>query len=150
MLELLCRRLANPGLRLDRTKCIYTCTFKFTNPDLFPRTISMPVGRCILSSDDVVVRSPTDTRLYRYIHLTNGLCALLVHDPDIYSDEPSGGRKAGMSEGEDEDGEESEEEYSSEEEEDEGEEANDEVKQLKGAVHKKVRFISSWMFYVHN
>ncbi|XVE58917.1 hypothetical protein DITRI_Ditri05aG0001400 [Diplodiscus trichospermus] len=38
------------------------------------------------SSDNVVIKSPNDRRLYRVIELHNGLVALLVHDPQIYSD----------------------------------------------------------------
>ncbi|URE23096.1 Peptidase M16 inactive domain, partial [Musa troglodytarum] len=36
--------------------------------------------------DDVVIKSPTDRRSYRIVHLPNGLCAVLVHDPEIYPD----------------------------------------------------------------
>lgn len=36
------------------------------------------------SSDTIVKKSPNDRRLYRYLQLHNGLCALLVHDPQIY------------------------------------------------------------------
>ncbi|KAL3625772.1 hypothetical protein CASFOL_030301 [Castilleja foliolosa] len=94
----------------------------------------MAVGGCALSSDNVVVKSSTDRRLYRFIQLTNGLCALLVHDPEIYSDELSGNPK--MEEGDedecDEDGEEEdseeEEDDSGEEEEDDDEEENEEVR----------------------
>lgn len=39
---------------------------------------------CTFKSDDIVVKSPNDRRLYRVIELDNGLCALLVHDPEIY------------------------------------------------------------------
>nr|XP_043635992.1 nardilysin-like [Erigeron canadensis] len=42
------------------------------------------------SSDDIVIKSPNDKRLYRYIQLPNGLSALLVHDPDIYADRTHG------------------------------------------------------------
>lgn len=38
------------------------------------------------TSDTVVIRSPIDRRLYRILHLTNGLTALLVHDPEIFPD----------------------------------------------------------------
>ncbi|KAI7727902.1 hypothetical protein M8C21_010191 [Ambrosia artemisiifolia] len=48
----------------------------------------MAIGVCDYSSDDIVIKSPNDRRLYRYIRLSNGLCALLVHDPDIYADGP--------------------------------------------------------------
>ncbi|KAK7301570.1 hypothetical protein RJT34_12437 [Clitoria ternatea] len=41
-------------------------------------------GATTFSSDDVVLKSPNDRRLYRLIHLPNGLQALLVHDPEIY------------------------------------------------------------------
>lgn len=41
-----------------------------------------------LSDDDVVLKSPNDRRLYRLIHLPNGLRALLVHDPEIYPEGP--------------------------------------------------------------
>ena len=40
------------------------------------------------SSDDIVIKSPNDRRLYRVIQLENGLTALLVHDPQIYPDGP--------------------------------------------------------------
>lgn len=36
------------------------------------------------SSDDIVIKSPNDNKLYRLITLENGLTALLLHDPDIY------------------------------------------------------------------
>ncbi|KAG9445281.1 hypothetical protein H6P81_016621 [Aristolochia fimbriata] len=35
------------------------------------------------SSDDIVVKAPTDRRLYRVVNLPSGLTALLVHDPEI-------------------------------------------------------------------
>lgn len=38
------------------------------------------------SSDSVVIKSANDRRLYRVIQLSNGLVALLVHDPQIYPD----------------------------------------------------------------
>lgn len=38
------------------------------------------------SRDDAVIKSPSDRRSYRILHLPNGLCALLVHDPEIYLD----------------------------------------------------------------
>ncbi|KAF9670932.1 hypothetical protein SADUNF_Sadunf13G0120600 [Salix dunnii] len=44
------------------------------------------VAHCVSRSDDVVIKSPNDKRLYRIIELENGLCALLVHDPEIYPD----------------------------------------------------------------
>ncbi|XP_057484528.1 nardilysin-like [Actinidia eriantha] len=114
----------------------------------------MTVGGCTFSSDDVVIKSPTDRRLYRYIQLQNGLCALLVHDPEIYADgslEQS--KTSGVSEEEevedededegDEDGEDSEDgedEEDDEEEEDEGEEDDNgetKTKEKKGASQTK-------------
>ncbi|KAK4779447.1 hypothetical protein SAY87_015553 [Trapa incisa] len=41
---------------------------------------------CTCTSNDIVIKSPNDRRLYRFIRLDNGLSALLVHDPDIYPD----------------------------------------------------------------
>ncbi|KAJ1422926.1 Peptidase M16, zinc-binding site [Sesbania bispinosa] len=41
-----------------------------------------PTAAVTFSSDDVVLKSPNDRRLYRLIHLQNGLRALLVHDPE--------------------------------------------------------------------
>ncbi|XP_062013891.1 nardilysin-like [Rosa rugosa] len=42
------------------------------------------MGRCTFSSDDIVIKSPNDKKLYRLIKLENGLTALLIHDPEIY------------------------------------------------------------------
>ncbi|XP_062013894.1 nardilysin-like [Rosa rugosa] len=39
------------------------------------------MGCCTFSSDDIVIKSPNDKRLYRVIKLENGLTALLNHDP---------------------------------------------------------------------
>lgn len=108
---------------------------------------TMAVGNCVLSSDDVVVKSPTDRRLYRFIQLPNGLCALLVHDPQIYSDEPSGDGKTENTGDEDDDEDEDEEdddedededEDDDEEDEDEDEDENEEVNKSKGSAQKKV------------
>uniref|UniRef100_A0A1D1XVB1 Insulin-degrading enzyme n=1 Tax=Anthurium amnicola TaxID=1678845 RepID=A0A1D1XVB1_9ARAE len=46
--------------------------------------MGFPSGSVVSKSDDVVIKSPTDRRLYRLLHLSNGLCALLVHDPEIF------------------------------------------------------------------
>ncbi|KAK4707469.1 hypothetical protein R3W88_032961 [Solanum pinnatisectum] len=104
----------------------------------------MAVGGRTFTADDIVEKSPNDKRLYRYIQLPNGLCALLVHDPDIYPDglpEHSGNPEAEEDEGsEDEDDEESED---SEEGEEESDDADDEEetevrdKRSKGAAQKK-------------
>lgn len=117
-------------------------------------------------SESVVIKSPTDRRSYRIIHLSNGLTALLVHDPEINPDgftpqEESNGRAVGadVEEGDEdgdleEDGEDDfdEEEYESEGEEgeedgEEGEEDGEqsEQKRKKGtAPTKKVFF---WLFF---
>ncbi|KAM5572813.1 nardilysin-like [Rosa sericea] len=42
------------------------------------------MGRCNFSSDDIVIKSPNDNKLYRLITLENGLTALILHDPEIY------------------------------------------------------------------
>ncbi|XP_010457845.1 PREDICTED: nardilysin-like isoform X1 [Camelina sativa] len=47
------------------------------------RTMSAS-AKSVSTLDNVVVKSPNDRRLYRVIELENGLCALLIHDPDIY------------------------------------------------------------------
>ncbi|KAL6559607.1 hypothetical protein OROGR_004724 [Orobanche gracilis] len=104
----------------------------------------MAINGCALSSDNVVVKSPTDRRLYRFIQLHNNLCALLVHDPEIYSNEPSENQKMEYSEDEDEDEvEEDGEEEDMENEDDSGEEGedareeNEEANGWKDSVQKK-------------
>nr|XP_010921137.1 nardilysin-like isoform X2 [Elaeis guineensis] len=107
-------------------------------------------------SERVVIKSPTDRRSYRIIHLSNGLMALLVHDPEIYPDgftpqeESEGGAvgadvKEGDEDGDlEEDGEDDfdEEEYESEEGEEDGEEGEEdgdesEQKRKKGTAPTK-------------
>ncbi|KAL3530974.1 hypothetical protein ACH5RR_010296 [Cinchona calisaya] len=109
----------------------------------------MAVDGCTFSSDDIVLKSPNDRRLYRYIQLSNGLCAILVHDPEIYSD--GGDAKSRDRIDEDEDNDEDEVEDSEEDEdddeeevdeEDDNEEEDDEMneakdKEKKGASQKK-------------
>ncbi|XP_040991889.1 nardilysin-like [Juglans microcarpa x Juglans regia] len=96
-------------------------------------------GHCTLRSDDIVIKSPNDRRLYRLIELENGLRALLVHDPEIYPDGPpitledkeeieECDEDGDESEGEDEDEDDDSEEEEEEEEEEEGEEEDHEVK----------------------
>ncbi|PRQ34797.1 putative insulysin [Rosa chinensis] len=46
------------------------------------------MGCCTFSSDDIVIKSPNDKRLYRVIKLENGLTALLIHDPQVYPQGP--------------------------------------------------------------
>lgn len=88
----------------------------------------MVVGGCTFASDDIVIKSPTDRRLYRYVQLQNGLCALLVHDPEICEHSSSGNTEDEDEEeddGEEEEGEDSEEDDDDEEFEGEGDEENE-------------------------
>ncbi|KAG2394999.1 Nardilysin-like protein [Vigna angularis] len=109
--------------------------------------------------DNLVLKSPNDRRLYRLLHLPNGLRALLVHDPEIY---PEGPPKHAPEEDEVEEGEEDEddeEEYDDdddEEEEEEEEEGDDEgdgekdgVKGGGGAAaqSKKVAFLLCYAYF---
>ncbi|KAH6828296.1 Insulinase family protein [Perilla frutescens var. hirtella] len=98
----------------------------------------MAVGSCAISSDDVVVKSPTDRRLYRFIQLPNGLCALLVHDPEIYSGDEKTENTEDEDEDEDEDDDEEDEDDDDEDDEDDDEEDEDEeVNKSKGSAQKK-------------
>ncbi|KAI9118671.1 hypothetical protein K1719_011003 [Acacia pycnantha] len=81
----------------------------------------MGMGGPTFSSDDIVIKSPNDRRLYRLLELENGLRALLVHDPEIY---PEGPPKALPSD--DEENEEDEEEEDGSEEEDGDEDGSEE------------------------
>ena len=88
----------------------------------------MVVGGCTFPSDDIVIKSPTDRRLYRYVQLRNGLCALLVHDPEICEHSSTGNTEDVDEEEEDDDeeeGEDSEEFVDDEEFEGEGDEKNE-------------------------
>lgn len=103
----------------------------------------MAVGGCTFSSDDIVVKSPTDRRLYRYVQLQNGLCALLVHDPEIYPDGPVEPSKTnGEDQDDDEELEEEEEEEvdddddDEDDDEDEGEEEEEEESEGDGGEAK--------------
>lgn len=83
----------------------------------------MATTRITFSSDDLVVKSPNDRRLYRFLQLDNGLSALLVHDPEIYPDAcPKPSEDEEDEEDESEDSEEEEEDGDEEDEEEEGEE----------------------------
>ncbi|KAF8397033.1 hypothetical protein HHK36_018671 [Tetracentron sinense] len=72
----------------------------------------MAIGRSpYSSSDNIVIKAPTDKRLYRVVHLPNGLCALLVHDPEIFPGGPpersktleNGDKEESVGDGDDED-----------------------------------------------
>ena len=86
----------------------------------------MASSACTFSSDDIVIKSPNDSRLYRLIELENGLQALLVHDPEIYPDGPPKSLENGHEIDEDLDEEEEEEDEDEEEEDDDGEEEEEE------------------------
>ncbi|WVZ56835.1 hypothetical protein U9M48_007311 [Paspalum notatum var. saurae] len=81
-------------------------------------------------NDELVIKSPNDQRSYRLLRLDNGLCALLIHDPEIYADgnppQDSKPHEDEEMEEEDEDGswkdDEDDEEYSDEEGDDDDEE----------------------------
>lgn len=108
---------------------------------LSPNRNTMTVSCCTFSSDDIVVKSPNDRRLYRYIQLPNGLCALLVHDPEIYAggdvmDERSGEE---VEDDDDEDEDEEDDDDEEEEESEEDDEENEEAEGKKGASEKKVK-----------
>ncbi|KAL2470900.1 Insulinase (Peptidase family M16) family protein [Abeliophyllum distichum] len=91
------------------------------------------------SSDDIVIKSPTDRRLYRYIQLPNGLSTLLVHDPEIYSDGPVEAPRNSEDEDEEDDDEEEEdfEDEDGEGSEEDDEEEDEEKNGMKGSAQKK-------------
>ncbi|KAF3454806.1 hypothetical protein FNV43_RR05254 [Rhamnella rubrinervis] len=114
------------------------------------------MGRCTFSSDDIVIKSPSDKRLYRVIQLDNGLSALIVHDPEIYPDGPPDPSKSleqseaeeeeedcmddcDGEEGEDGEGEDEEEDEDEDDDEEEGEDEGNEVREKRkgGAAQTK-------------
>ncbi|KAG5514989.1 hypothetical protein RHGRI_036132 [Rhododendron griersonianum] len=110
-----------PDLRRRREKETTRVRLRYTHRALSLQSTTaerMAVGSCTFSSDDIVVKSPTDRRLYRYVQLQNGLCALLVHDPEIYPDGPVEPSKTN---GEDQDDDEELEEEDDDDDEDEDE-----------------------------
>ncbi|KAK7305523.1 hypothetical protein VNO77_43429 [Canavalia gladiata] len=93
------------------------------------------------SSDDVVLKSPNDRRLYRLIHLPNGLRALLIHDPEIYPEgPPEHVPNDDEVEGEDEDDDDDDDDDEGEEEEDDDDddEGEEEEEGDDGEVHYEV------------
>ncbi|CAJ1960573.1 unnamed protein product [Sphenostylis stenocarpa] len=103
--------------------------------------------------DHVVLKSPNDRRLYRLLHLPNGLRALLVHDPEIYPEgppkhAPNEDEVEEEEEEEDEDDGEGEEEYDDDDEEeeadDEGDGEKDGVKGGGGATAQSKRMGSGF------
>ncbi|KAK0597364.1 hypothetical protein LWI29_024553 [Acer saccharum] len=99
-------------------------------------------GRIRSSSDETVIKSPYDRRLYRIIELDNGLSALLVHDPEIYSDDAIGNSKALQNNTEDEE-DEDDDEYESEDDEDDDEMDEDEEEEEEEEEGKEKRDSSS-------
>ncbi|XP_027179433.1 nardilysin-like isoform X1 [Coffea eugenioides] len=106
----------------------------------------MAIAGCTFSSDHIVTKSPNDRRLYRYIQLSNGLCALLVHDPEIYSEgdgAPDGAKGRHISDADEDDDEaEDSEDYEDDDEvdDDDEDEEEDEIvqdKEKKGVSQKK-------------
>ncbi|PNY01597.1 insulin-degrading enzyme-like protein [Trifolium pratense] len=85
-----------------------------------------PAAATLSSSDDVVLKSPNDSRLYRLIHLENGLQALLVHDPEIYPEGPPKTETIEEDEEEEEDDEEDEEDGMDDDDDEEEEDEEDE------------------------
>lgn len=115
---------------------------------------------CLSVDDNVVLKSPNDRRLYRLIHLPNGLRALLVHDPEIYPEGPPKhvSNEDEVEEEDDDDEEEDEDEEEEEEDEDdddddEEEEEGNEMDGVKGgaaaAQSKKVGFLFVFFCVVH-
>ncbi|KAK3218933.1 hypothetical protein Dsin_012903 [Dipteronia sinensis] len=93
-------------------------------------------GRIRSSSDETVIKSPYDRKLYRIIELNNGLSALLVHDPEIYSDDAIGNSKALQNNTEDEE-DEDDDEYEDEEDGDEMDEDEDEEEEEEEEKEKR-------------
>ncbi|CAO2840084.1 unnamed protein product [Amaranthus hypochondriacus] len=89
----------------------------------------MTVKGVIFSSDNVVKKSPNDKKLYRYLQLENGLCALVVHDPEIYPPSENlttdGECTEEDEEQDDDDGDDLDEDYDDDEEEDDDEDDED-------------------------
>ncbi|XP_062211184.1 nardilysin-like [Phragmites australis] len=97
--------------------------------------------------DELVIKSPNDQRSYRLLRLANGLCALLVHDPEIYADgypdpkatQPQEDKDMGdeeEDEGDEEDDDDGE-EYSDEEGDDDEDEGEDEEEEEDGSEPKR-------------
>ena len=92
------------------------------------------MAAAVSRDDELVVKSPSDNRSYRLLRLANGLCALLIHDPEIYADggpAPKPNEDVDMDDGDDEeeddeDDEEDDEEYSDEDGEDDDDEEGEE------------------------
>lgn len=81
---------------------------------------------------NIVIKAPGDHRSYRFLHLSNGLTALLVHDPEIFPDGPPEASRAEDTEDVNMSGNENENEDEDDDEDDEGEDGNDEEEDGKG------------------
>lgn len=104
----------------------------------------MGADGCVWSSDDTVIKSPNDRRLYRVIQLENGLCALLVHDPDICSDDS---KTLDNPEDEQDDVEEGQSDYEDEDEESE-EDEEDEDDDKGNGTSSQTKKVSSYSFQI--
>lgn len=95
------------------------------------------------SFDDLLIKSPNDQRSYRVLHLSNGLFALLVHDPEIYS-QPQGARDGDdameeASSGDDDEEEEDEDDDDDEMEDDEELDSEEEEEETRGGESEATR-----------
>lgn len=87
---------------------------------------------------NIVIKAPGDHRSYRFLHLSNGLTALLVHDPEIFPNGPPEASSAeemegmNMSGNEDENEDEDEDDDDDEDEDDEGEDGDEDDEEEEG------------------
>lgn len=75
---------------------------------------------------NIVIKAPGDHRSYRFLHLSNGLTALLVHDPEIFPDGPPEASSAEDMDDVNMSGNEGENEDGDDDEDDEGDDGDDE------------------------
>lgn len=110
-------------------------------------------GPVLSSSDEIVIKSPNDRRLYRLLHLRNNLSALLIHDPEIYSndkhregDEEEDEEDEDYEDDEDDEDDDEDDEEDEEDEEDEGDEQEDGNKRDSSSHTKKVSILFCYFF----
>ncbi|KAG6541670.1 hypothetical protein Mapa_016935 [Marchantia paleacea] len=112
--ELASIRRPNPNLNLPACRLARglsnTCALVVTN--------SMGLTSNVALDGPLVVKAPSDKRLYQVVHLKNGLSALLIHDPQM-APKPDGSLHS------DDSGEDDDEEDDDEEEDDEEEDEDD-------------------------
>ncbi|KAI3994183.1 hypothetical protein MKX01_012440 [Papaver californicum] len=80
--------------------------------------------------DDVVIKAPTGKRLYRIVHLPNGLQALLIHDPEIFPEGPPDPSKTLENDNAEEEEEDDDDDDKEEDDEDDEEEDDEEEEEL--------------------